>query len=483
MHPAHSLQTGCFERFCTVFKVSSQSPVRGLRCADYLLNPMNLQPVPESLLRLGEPLPAPIRDPRGNLLLPKGGVIDNEFQLRRLMVLQPHVQPHQLDTLRQPWVQAIGRLVLRNETLGRIAEIGSLPSRPAEPPSPSGSATGLAPSGAPAAGAPQAQAGAVPAGHAPTASGTPAADLADRCAALRIRLGNIIRAPLYTDFEDRLLPAVEALRALIREDADGVLLVLLLDASEDMRDYGLRHSLVVATIVALVAQEHPESWPADSANHLICAALTMNLSILQLQDQMALQTTPLAPEQRERLATHGGASAAALRELGVTHADWLYAVEHHHAPPAEAGVGPAWASLIHKADVFAAAISPRRTRPGLSATSAARATFLDRSGHADAAGSWIVKTVGLYPPGTLVALNNDEMGVVCRRGQHPASPWVAALVAPSGNPLAEPVVRDTARLTHRVVRAVPMHEARVRVPLSAVLARRPAAGARTSREA
>ena len=96
---------------------------------------MNLQPVPESLLRLGEPLPAPIRDPRGNLLLPKGGVIGNEQQLRRLMVLKPHVQPHQIDTLRQPWVQAIGRLVLRNETLGRIAEVGALPPRAADTPS------------------------------------------------------------------------------------------------------------------------------------------------------------------------------------------------------------------------------------------------------------------------------------------------------------------------------------------------------------
>ena len=442
---------------------------------------MNLQPVPESLLRLGEPLPAPIRDPRGNLLLPKGGVIGNEQQLRRLMVLKPHVQPHQIDTLRQPWVQAIGRLVLRNETLGRIAEVGALPPRAADTPSAiaqDSAALGLAD---PEVGHSSGPAGGSPVGSAPggaTASpAAPPADLSDRCAALRVRIGNIIRAPLYTDFEDRLLPAVESLRGLVREDADGVLLVLLLDASQDMRDYGLRHSLVVAAIVALVTQEHPQAWPEDSAAQLVCAALTMNLSILQLQDQMALQTTPLAPEQRQRLAEHGALSVSRLRELGVTHPEWLFAVEHHHAPPPVSEVGAQWASLIHKADVFAAALSPRRSRPGLSATSAARATFLDRSGQADTAGSWIVKTVGLYPPGTLVALNNDEMGVVCRRGQNPAAPWVAALVAPSGNPLAEPVVRDTARLTHRVVRAIPMHEARIRVPLSAVLARRPAVGA------
>ena len=450
---------------------------------------MNLQPVPESLLRLGEPLPAPIRDPRGNLLLPKGGVIDNESQLRRLMVLQPHVQPHQIDTLRQPWVQAIGRMVLRNETLGRIAEIGSLPPRPAENPAEGAgsSVVGTSPSSGSSSGGPAPLLAGTTI-SAPSGSGglaapaPPPADLADRCAALRIRIGNIIRAPLYSDFEDRLLPAIEALRTLVREDPDGVLLVLLLDASQDMRDYGLRHSLVVATIVALIAEEYPESWSPESADHLVCAALTMNLSILQLQDQMALQTTPLGAEQRERLAVHGQRSAQVLRDVGVIHADWLQAVEHHHAPPSDGSIGARWAQLIHKADVFAAALSPRRSRPGLSATSAARATFLDRAGQADAAGSWIVKTVGLYPPGTLVALNNDEMGVVCRRGQHPAAPWVAALIAPSGNPLDEPVVRDTGRLTHRVVRAIPMHEARVRVPLSAVLARRPAPGQRTSRE-
>ena len=103
--------------------------------------------------------------------------------------------------------------------------------------------------------------------------------------------------------------------------------------------------------------------------------------------------------------------------------------------------------------------------------------FLDSQGSTDPAGSWLVKALGLYPPGTLVALNNDEVGVVCRRGAHPSSPWVATLLSAAGNPVAEPLIRDTTRLTHRVVRALPLAEARVRVPLSAVLDRRPVLGA------
>lgn len=433
---------------------------------------MKLLPVPESLLRLGQPLPAPIRDPKGQLLVARGSVLADEAQRQRILGRQPHALPQELERLQQPWVQALGRMVLRNETLDRIARWGT--SSPGQP-------------GATHEGSPESP-GAV--GGGASSSGAPSRlNLPDRCDALRSRLAAVLRSPTEPEVAERLAVIVSGLRALVQEDADAVLMVLLHDAALHLRDYGVRHTLVVAALVCLVAQDHPEVWPAETADRLVAAALTMNLSILKLQDQMAVQVSPPTADQRQALQAHGARSAEWLLRAGVTHRDWLQAVSGHRpAHPEGAAVAPIdpegarWARLLHKADVFAAALSPRKVRPGLSATAAARVAFLDHSGQTDEFGAWIVKTVGLYPPGTLVALNNHEIGLCIRRGPTPSSPWVAALVAPSGNPLAEPLVRDTSQLSHRVVRAVPLHEARIRVPMEAVLKCRLPQAARGSQD-
>lgn len=412
---------------------------------------MNLLPVEENLLRLGEPLPVSLWDSRGVLLLPRGALIQDEAQRRRLAALSPQVQAQDHDRIRRPWLLAMEQMVLRNETLGKIAEL-----QPGEM--------------APLAGAAQVQA--------------QTEDIVHRWSGLRMRLGNTLRDPQSAEFRARLMRDVHTLTDLLREDADASLLVLLHDAARDPRDHGVRHSLVVAAVCALVAIEQPTVWPHEDIHRLALAGLTMNLAILPLQDRLAVQVELPSAQQRAELKDHGMRSAHVLRQAGFVDEAWVLAVAmHHHAHPVPpihsvAPLAPELAiryraRLLHKVDVYAAKLSPRRNRPGVSATHAARAAFLDEGGGTDGVGAWLVKTMGLYPPGSLVKLRSGEAGIVRSRGSRTHAPWVAVLASASGTPLHEPLLRDTGQDPYAVVQAVAPHQLRVRVPLEAVLALKP----------
>ena len=72
----------------------------------------------------------------------------------------------------------------------------------------------------------------------------------------------------------------------------------------------------------------------------------------------------------------------------------------------------------------------------MAGASAARAVYLDELKQPDEAGAALIKTTGLYPPGSLVRLSSGEMGLVVRKaGWSP--PWTIANKArPCGSPKA-----------------------------------------------
>lgn len=87
------------------------------------------------------------------------------------------------------------------------------------------------------------------------------------------------------------------------------------------------------------------------------------------------------------------------------------------------------ARLPARADIFAARLSPRKLRRAMSATSAAPAAYLDENKKPDEACSAIIKTTGVYPPGSLVRLGNTEVCVVVRRGRQANEPVVLSVVS------------------------------------------------------
>jgi hypothetical protein len=259
---------------------------------------------------------------------------------------------------------------------------------------------------------------------------------------------------------------------LLAADTDLALLTLIRATMHELHGYSATHAVLVMVVCELAARQLP--WPADWRPALRRAALSMNVSMTALQDQLARQESPVTPNQREAIGGHALRSAQQMRELGVCDELWLQTVEHHHGsvpgPLAELQASLQLARLIQRSDICAARLAKRRLREPMAATAAAKAAYLDENLQADEAGSAIIKAVGIYPPGSFVRLASNEIGVVLRRGRRANEPMVACVVGRSGAPLGEPVIRNTRQSPHQVTAGVSPSEVKLRINLARLLA-------------
>jgi len=274
------------------------------------------------------------------------------------------------------------------------------------------------------------------------------------------------------NFRERLEKLQAHLGHFARANPDGILLSLFFLSSRDLDRYSGTHAMLVSVMCGIAARDVLK-WPAVQETVLCHAALTMNIGMSVQQDRMAQQKEPLNPKQRELVREHPSHSEALLRQLGVTNRDLLEAVLDHHAkapgPLAARTLGQRMARLIQRADIFAAAISPRASRAAASTGSAMKAAYFDENSQVDEAGAALVKAVGIYPPGSFVRLTSGEVAVVVRRGSNTSAPRVAVVLNRYGLPNAELSLRDTSRAEWRVTAGVPAKEVKVNVSLARLL--------------
>jgi HD-GYP domain-containing protein (c-di-GMP phosphodiesterase class II) len=256
---------------------------------------------------------------------------------------------------------------------------------------------------------------------------------------------------------ERVHECLKHARALTELNTDLAIFLILRRDQSRLRHYGFSQSLHAAAVCGLAAQRL--RWePADQAS-VMSAALTMNLSIADLQGVLAAQREPLSAAQREQIRTHPADSAALLRHAGVSDEKWLAAVEQHHEVPGGTGYPAGLASpgelsqLLRYADIYAAQLSARATRAPQLAKQAARALF--ERDHASPLVTAVIKSFGLYPPGSYVRLASGETAIVTRRGASATTPVVVALTDTRGYPLVDPVLRETSEAAHAVLDAVP----------------------------
>lgn len=279
------------------------------------------------------------------------------------------------------------------------------------------------------------------------------------------RVAAQLQAPPTAGWPERLLETARTGLTLVDRLPDlAIYMVVRGDAPPNLH-YGVMHSVHTATTLALMGRRL--GWDDPQIVRLMAAALTMNLSVLPLQGRLAVQHDKPTALQRTALNEHPARSAALLTVAGVTDAGWLTAVAQHHEVrggtgyPARLAEPDDGADALRVADVYTAKLSPRATRAALATPVAAKQVFTAEAGRPH--GAAVIKEFGLYPPGAFVALQSGELGVAVRRGETASTPVVAALVGRSGDPLMQPVLRDTAHKAHAVAQTVP--ESRVPVRL------------------
>jgi HD-GYP domain-containing protein (c-di-GMP phosphodiesterase class II) len=205
----------------------------------------------------------------------------------------------------------------------------------------------------------------------------------------------------------------------------------------------------------------------DEIETCLCALLTMNLSMVGLQELMYAQQAPLTDDQKRAVARHPVKSADLLRERGVTSAPWCAAVRDHHERLDGSGYphklqGDAinrFARVLAIADQYCALVSERKFREGVNPGAALRHLLVNQSQGLDPTlCALLIRELTPYPPGAAVRLINGEIAIVCRRTRHPEQPVARALISADGRRFPEPRKRVTSQAAYHVDRAVAQSE-------------------------
>ena len=277
-------------------------------------------------------------------------------------------------------------------------------------------------------------------------------------------------------WRSRLLAVHGRARQLLQRRPEASLYCLVFEALSSARRYGCQHALLVMAICEDAAAIL--GWPAAWIDSLGRAALTMNVSILRLQDQLACSQLGPTPAMMAELAAHPKAGADLLEAGGLADKLCLDVVRLHHED-GEAGASLAdlpperqLAQLLRRVDVFTAKISLRASRVPMSPVQAARESCLLADGRPDEIGGALLKAVGLYPPGCFVELVGGEQAIVLARGRSANQPSVATLVSASGLPMGMPALRDTSDRRYAIKAVMPASAVKVRPSHERLLAMR-----------
>lgn len=123
------------------------------------------------------------------------------------------------------------------------------------------------------------------------------------------------------------------------------------------------------------------------------------------------------------------------------------------------------ARLIAIVDVYSAMIRPRAYREPVQGKDALRQIFLERGKAIDEElAQTFVREIGVFPPGSLVKLKNGEIAVIVRRGENAAQPLMWALLDPSGQSVGGAAERRASTAEHSIAGLVSISKYRGLLP-------------------
>lgn len=263
------------------------------------------------------------------------------------------------------------------------------------------------------------------------------------------RLGAVLRDfRQLPDAREKILEVVKMTHYALRLNEDLALACILLNQSSG--PYSVRHCVDTAILATLVAQAMNKS--EQEIQDIGAAALTMNIAMLGMHEKLQGKQEPLSTEEREYIHSHPELAIDILRNAGIEDANWLLYVLQHHEH--EDGTGyPTGvmkdeisqnAKILSLADGFCARISARGYRKSTLPNIALRDIFIENGAKVEPLlGAYFIKVLSLYPPGTFVRLNNEEIAVISQRGAGPTASVAYSLVNTNGEVIGTPIKRDT----------------------------------------
>jgi len=287
----------------------------------------------------------------------------------------------------------------------------------------------------------------------------------------------LLRHPEKETFLMRIEKLQKELTFLITKYPDASIAAMVYLSNKEIHNYSAMHALLIWVVVTITARTVLK-WDDTTVDTLGKVALTMNISIVNLQDQLARQNEPLNAYQQNLIFNHPLESRKILCEMGITNQLWLDAVLHKKdqtpGPMNKKNMAQKLGRLIQRSDIFGARLAPRMHRPPLSIIEAIQASYLDEQKQPDEIGTAIVMALGVYAPGSFVKLVSGETAIVTKRqmarpGVMGKSPYVAIVLNKDGFPVGELIERNTSIANYKIEKAVNMSDVKVYTPLEKVL--------------
>ena len=255
--------------------------------------------------------------------------------------------------------------------------------------------------------------------------------------------------------------------ATVERDQDIVLAAIFLNQIAGA--YSVRHCTEAAIVVSLIARSMGKS-PAEVLV-ITAAALTMNVGMVRQAELFQGKEGMLSSEERALVRRHPSDSVNMLRWAGITDDEWLDLVMLHHEnddgtgyPEGKLGNEISQnAKLIGLADRYCAFVSARNYRRSLLPPLALGKLENEHEMPVDPAViAHFAEQIGAYPPGTLVRLDNGELGVVSARKDERGALRVHVLRASDGSPFPLPEMRSTGEPGCAIAEALHEDQARLR---------------------
>ncbi len=185
---------------------------------------------------------------------------------------------------------------------------------------------------------------------------------------------------------------------------------------------------------------------------LTSAALVANLGLVPVADQLNASRMILNDEQRAVIRKHPQRSMQALHAAGIRNKALLEIIAQHHEQADGTGYPKglsgtdicAEAEMLALAERYVAMITKRAYRERMNSTDARKLIAILADGQIlrPAIPRALLTILTDYPPGTLVRLSNDEVGVVTRRPVRHRGPFVQAIFNPRGERYSRTIERD-----------------------------------------
>lgn len=262
-------------------------------------------------------------------------------------------------------------------------------------------------------------------------------------------LNYLLKNTTDDSFNDITLNIINKLKQAITLNKEGCIAYIMLDSYPTNTNYAIYHCIHTAIMVDILT------------NHLECninlmtAALLMNISIIDLQNQLVHVATPNSYQQ-EKLNSHELDSVYLLRQISFTNEVVLNLIANHHQLDSD----DIEQQVLRLSDVFCAKLASRAYRKGLTGDKGIKSLFNEFD---PVLVNQLIKEIDLIPCGTFVKLESKEIGIVVKKGTKPTYPKVKVLLTANGNLQENDVIRDTIHQEYQIKKILSVEDIKVTI--------------------